>query len=79
MYSPEMLMLIFGLVPLPDSQWTTVVSLASAAVAAAVLALLVQVCLRESQTVAGRQWVSLKAGVHQLGRWLREVEVSLIN
>lgn len=71
-----MLMLIFGLVPLPDSQWTIAVSLASAAEVAAVLASLVQVRLRESQTVAGRQWVSLKAGAHRLGKWLREVEVS---
>lgn len=57
-------------------QWTTAVSLVSVAAVGVVLGSLVQVLPHESQMVAERQWVSLKAGVHQPGRWLPEVEVS---
>ena len=57
-------------------QWITAVSLVSVAEAGVVLGLLVQVLHHEFQTVAERQWVSLKAGVHQPGKWLPEVVVS---
>ena len=60
-------------------QWITAVSLVSVVEAGVVVGLLVQVLHHESQTVAERQWVSLKADVHQPGKWQPEVEVSAFN
>ena len=60
-------------------RWIIAVSLVSVAEAGVALGLPVQVLRHEFQTVAERQWVSLKAGVHQRGKWLPEVEVSSFN
>ena len=56
--------------------WTTAVSLGSVDAVVAVLDFLARGPLHVSQMVVAPRWESLKAGEHQLGKWLREVAVS---